>query len=112
MLVPALCSPFGSLADVAWVFRDLDRGPELRERVLDATPVRSPWNDAATAILDGDLVTAGDTIERIGHPASAAYTRYRAADDGERAKAAPFLELAGITSFPLPARPLGAESAA
>ncbi len=112
VLVPALCSPFGSLADVTWVFRDLDRGPELRERVLDATPVRSPWNDAARAILDGDLVTAGDTIERIGHPASAAYTRSRAADDAERAKAAPFLERAGITSFPLPARPLGAESAA
>ena len=37
-------------------------------------------NDAARAICDGELVRAADTIDRIGHTASAAYARLRAAE--------------------------------
>jgi class 3 adenylate cyclase/tetratricopeptide (TPR) repeat protein len=110
VLVPALCAPFPTLADVAWVFRDLDRGAELRERVIEVTPIVSPWNDAARAILDGDVARAGETIERIGHHPAAAYTWYRAED---AARAAPFMQRAGIDAFPLPgAYTLGAETAA
>ena len=49
-MVAALCSAFPTLVDVAWVFRDLDREREFREAVLDADPIKSPWNDAARAI--------------------------------------------------------------
>ena len=46
VLVPALCSPAPTLADVAWLTRDLDRARDLRA-ILDATPIASPWVDAA-----------------------------------------------------------------
>jgi hypothetical protein len=79
-LVAALCTPFPTLADVAWLFHDLGRAAELIEIVLDPDPIKSPWNDAARAICDGELVRAVDTIDRIGHTASAAYARLRAAE--------------------------------
>jgi class 3 adenylate cyclase/tetratricopeptide (TPR) repeat protein len=79
-LVVGLCMPFPSLVDVAWVFRDLGREGEFSESVLDATPVESPWIDAARAICAGDLLRAVDLIETIGHTAAAAYARLRAAE--------------------------------
>jgi class 3 adenylate cyclase len=79
VLLPALCSGFPTLAEVAWVFRDLGRGQEL-SAVLDATPIESPWKDAAHAIIDGDLVRAAEIIDEMGHAASAAYARVRAAE--------------------------------
>jgi class 3 adenylate cyclase len=79
-LVPALCSPFPTLADLAWVFRDLGREREFSDAVLDSTPIKSPWVDAARAIGDGDLGRAADIIDDIGHAASAAYARVRAAE--------------------------------
>jgi class 3 adenylate cyclase len=91
-MVAALCAPFPSLADVTWLFHDLGRAAEFIEVVLNPDPIRSPWNDAARAICDGDLVRAADTIDRIGHTASAAYARLRAAEAlaaaGEDAEAA------------------------
>src|SRR5207244_3535179 len=71
---------FPTLVDVAWVFRDLDREREFREAVLDADPIKSPWNDAARAICGGDFGRAADIIEGIGHTAAAAYARLRAAE--------------------------------
>ena len=79
-MVPALGAPFPTLAEVAWLFHDLGRAEEFREIVLDPDPIKSPWNDAARAICDGELVRAADTIDRIGHTASAAYARLRAAE--------------------------------
>src|SRR5207249_5781648 len=78
-MVAGLCAAFPSLVDVAWVFRDLGREREFRERVLDPDPIRSPWNDASHAVCDGDLVRAADIIDAIGHTAGAAYARLRAA---------------------------------
>jgi tetratricopeptide (TPR) repeat protein len=79
-MVAALCAPFPTLPDVAWLFHDLGRAGEFIEVVLDPDPIKSPWNDAARAICDGELARAADTIERIGHTASAAYARLRAAE--------------------------------
>jgi hypothetical protein len=79
-MVAGLCAPFPTLVDVAWVFRDLGRESEFRETVLDADPIKSLWNDAARAIVDGDLVRAADIIDGIGHTAGAAYARLRAAE--------------------------------
>jgi class 3 adenylate cyclase len=79
-MVGALNMPFPTLVDVAWVFRDLGREREFREVVLDATPIKSPWNDAARAIGDGDLGRAADIVDGIGHTAAAAYVRLRAAE--------------------------------
>jgi hypothetical protein len=79
VLLPALCSPFPTLAEVAWLFRDLGREDEF-SMVLDATRIQSPWVDAARAITGGDLVRAADIIDGVGHTASGAYARLRAAD--------------------------------
>jgi len=78
-MVAGLCAPFPTLVAVAWVFRDLGREREFLERVLDADPIKSAWNDASCAICDGDLVRAADTVDGIGHTAGAAYARLRAA---------------------------------
>jgi len=76
--VPALCSPAPTLADVAWLMRDLDRARDLRA-ILDATPIASPWVDAARAILDSELARAADIISGIGNAAGAAHASLRAA---------------------------------
>jgi class 3 adenylate cyclase len=76
----ALCTPFPTLAGVAWVFRDLGRESEFQEAVLDARPIESPWADAARAIAVGDLVAAADVIDGIGHRAEAAYARLKASE--------------------------------
>jgi class 3 adenylate cyclase/tetratricopeptide (TPR) repeat protein len=110
VLVGALCTPFPTLVDVAWVFRDLGRESEFSNAVLDATPIKSPWIDAARAIADGDLARAADIIEGIGHTASAAYARLRAAEAfaaagreaeaaAERAQADSFYRKVGAARF-------------
>jgi hypothetical protein len=76
-------STYPTLAEVAWVFRDLDRDADLAA-VLDATPIDSPWMDAARAIGAGELDSAAAIIESIGHTASAAHARQRAAEAAAR----------------------------
>jgi hypothetical protein len=109
-MVPALCSPFSTLTDVAWLFHDLDRATEFAGIVLDPDPIRSSWNDAARAICEGELPRAADIIELIGHTASAAYTRLRAAEAlaaagdhqdaaAQRAKAESFYRNVGALRF-------------
>ena len=78
--VTALSSPFPTLADVAWVFRDLGREDEFAAAVLDTTPIDSPWVDAARAIIAGELTQAAKTISAIGHSAAAAYAGFRASE--------------------------------
>ncbi|MBA3735304.1 MAG: AAA family ATPase, partial [Actinobacteria bacterium] len=80
VVVSAVCWPFPTLAEVAWVFRDLGREDELRAAVLDPTPYTSPWVEAAGAIAAGELVRAAHVIEAIGHTAAAAHARLRAAE--------------------------------
>jgi hypothetical protein len=121
-MVPALCSAFPTLVDVAWVFRDLGRETEFSDAVLDATPIKSPWNDAARAIADGDFGRAADIIDGIGHPATAAYARLRAADAftaagreieavEQRAKADSFHRNVGAARFLRDGKRLGSASA-
>ncbi len=108
--VGALNSPFPTLIGVAWVFRDLGRTTDFRERVLDADPIKGPWNEAARAICDGDLVRTADIIEDIGHTAGAAYARLRAAEGlaaagrmaeamAQRARANSFFHRAGAVAW-------------
>jgi tetratricopeptide (TPR) repeat protein len=110
VMVPALCSPFPMLTDVAWLFRDLGRGAELREAVLDATPIACAWVDASRTICDGELRKAAVIVDGVGHPAAAAYAHLRAglarAEAGdfsdaatERALADPFHEAVGAVSL-------------
>ncbi len=109
VMVPALCSAFPTLADVAWVFRDLGRESEFSETVLDRDPIKSPWNEAARAICGDDLGRAADIIDGIGHPAAAAYARLRAAEalasagqeeaEAQRAHAESFYRKVGATTF-------------
>jgi class 3 adenylate cyclase len=121
-MVAALCSPFPTLVDVAWVFRDLGRECEFREAVLGADPIKSPWNDAARAICDGDVARAADIIDRIGHGASAAYARLRAAEAlaaagqeaeaaAQRAQADSFFRKVGAARFLRDGEGLGSRSA-
>ena len=78
--ITALCSPFPTLADLAWLFRDLGREDELVTAILDPTPIESPWNDAARAIAEGELGRAAETIAELGNAAATAYARYRASE--------------------------------
>jgi hypothetical protein len=87
--------------------------------VLDPDPIKGPWHDAARAILKGDLTRAANIIESIGHTASAAYARLRAAEglkaagrhseaDTERAQAETFYRTVGAVGLlrdRIPARP-------
>ena len=79
MLLPALCEPFPNLAEVGWLFHDLGREEDFTA-VLDATPIPSPWIDAARAIVAGEVDEAIRILERLGHPASLAHARRRAAE--------------------------------
>jgi hypothetical protein len=109
VLLPALCTPFPTLADVAWAFRGLGRIEGLLG-ILDATPIASGWMDAARAIATGELAGAADIMADMGHAAGAAYARARAAEElgacGMREEAerqadlaAPFIASAGATAF-------------
>jgi class 3 adenylate cyclase/tetratricopeptide (TPR) repeat protein len=82
-IVPAFCSPYPTLADVAWVFADLGRGDELAAAMLDRTPIESGWTQAAREILAGEPSRAAETIAALGHTAAAAYARYRAGDPSD-----------------------------
>jgi class 3 adenylate cyclase len=79
-LLPSLGSPHPNFADAAWVFRDLGLRADF-VAVLEATPLESPWVDAARAIIEGRSVQAAEIIEGMGDPASAAYARLRAAEE-------------------------------
>jgi hypothetical protein len=85
VLLPALNSPFPTLAHVASVFRDLGREHDFVASVLDVTPVPSPWIEAARAIVAGDLARAADVVEQMGDRATAEYVRLRDADSFEPA---------------------------
>jgi len=87
VVVGALGLPFPTLADTAWTFHDLGRQDELIAKVLDPDVIRSPWNDAARAICEGDFARAADLIAGIGHIAGAAYAHLRAAEAGDTAEA-------------------------
>ena len=78
--------------------------------MLDRDPIRSPWNDAARAICEGDLVRAAGLIDGIGHTAAGAYAWLRAAEAleaaGQEAEAAaqyaraePFYREVGAARF-------------
>ena len=108
-LLPALNAPFPTLAEVAWLFRDLGREDDF-SAVLRATPIESPWIDAANAIIQGDLVRAAETIEEMGHAAGAAYARLRAAEalaaeerqpdaEAQLSRAEPFYRKVGATTY-------------
>jgi class 3 adenylate cyclase/tetratricopeptide (TPR) repeat protein len=79
--------PFGHLAanpvspafDLAWVLSARGRAPELAE-ALAAAAKPSPWLDAASAIVAGDLVGAAERYARIGSVPNVAFTRLRAAE--------------------------------
>jgi hypothetical protein len=120
-MVPALCAPFPTLAEVAWLCHDLGRSTELIEVVLDPDPIKSPWNDAARAICDGDLERAADIIDGIGHTAGAGYARLRAAEAlaaagqmeeaaAQREQAEVFYRMAGADHFLQDLEALGSAS--
>ncbi len=100
-IVPAFCSPFPTLADVAWAFVDLGRGDELAAVILDRSPVESGWTQAAREIVAGEPLRAAETIAALGHPAAAAYARFRAGEAD--AEADEFHRAAGAVRFLDPA---------
>jgi thioredoxin-like negative regulator of GroEL len=79
-----------SLTDVHWVFEALGRTSEL-VGALEATSRRTPWSEAAAAIVGGDLLRGAEIFAELGHLPNEAYTRLRAAQqlvaEGRRAEA-------------------------
>ncbi len=82
---PAGSAPFPPGTELAWTAARLGTSDAVREWV-DSIPVRSAWNEAALAILDGELVTAADRFRQIGSLADEAYARLRAGLEGDRAQ--------------------------
>jgi tetratricopeptide (TPR) repeat protein len=123
VLLPALNEAFPTFAMPAWALRDLGRADDLAT-LLRATPIESPWMDAAWAIARDDFVRAADILAAMGHGASAAYARLRAGialtADGraveaqaQLAQATAFHRRAGATAFleatgPIPGAPTAA----
>lgn len=99
VVVPALNNPFPNLADVAWVFHDLNRGGDLVTAILDPSPIDSPWIDTARAIVNDDPFEASEILEEIGDHATAAYARLRSSDPVQRALAERFYASVGATAF-------------
>jgi class 3 adenylate cyclase len=89
-IVPAFCSPFPTLAEAAWAFADLGRGDELVSVTLDGSPIETGWTQAAREIVAGEPARAAETIAALGHPAAAAYARFRAGAAALRAEADAF----------------------
>ena len=109
-MVAALNTPFPSLVDVAWAFRNLGREREFAEAVVEQDVIGGPWNEAARAIGEGELVRAADVLDGMGHTAAAAFARLRAggqlaesenveAAEEELARAEAFYRRAGATAF-------------
>ena len=101
-IVPAFCSPFPTLADAAWAMADLGRGNELVAAILDPSPIETGWTDAARAIVAGEASRAAETIAALGHPAAAAYARYRSGEASTEADE--FHRATGAARFLSPAR--------
>jgi ATP/maltotriose-dependent transcriptional regulator MalT len=103
VMVGALGVPFPTLADAAWSLTDLGRQDEFAARVLDPDVIRSPWNDVARAICDGDFALAAKLLREMGHTAGAAYADLRAAEAGageaHRPAAEGFYRGVGATAF-------------
>ena len=78
-IVPAFCSPFPTLADVAWVFADLGRGDaHRRDARRDAGRERLEGSGARNC--RGRAFARGRDARAVGHPAAAAYARYRSGE--------------------------------
>ena len=76
-LGPSMVTSFGGLAELAWLVRDLGRGPELLD-VLKGAPT-IPWESAARAIVTGDFESAIGVHAEIGATTSEAFIRLRTA---------------------------------
>jgi class 3 adenylate cyclase/tetratricopeptide (TPR) repeat protein len=109
VLLPALCAPYPTLAEVAWLLRDLERRDELLA-LLDATPLASPWVEAGGAIAADDLGRAAEILAEMRHEACAAYASLRVAEslsaagskadrDVHLARALEFYRRAGATHY-------------
>jgi class 3 adenylate cyclase len=82
-IAAALNFPYPTLVEVAWAFRGVGRLAELRSFLETMDALKSPWVDAAWAVARDEPIRAASILDEIGHPASAAYCRLRAAEAGE-----------------------------
>jgi class 3 adenylate cyclase/tetratricopeptide (TPR) repeat protein len=90
LLLPALNNPWPTLADAAWLLRDVGLETELG-LLLDLTPHESQWVAVARAIREGDAARAAEILGEMGHAANEGYARLRAAEafaaEGRRVEA-------------------------
>ena len=83
-------APLPPAIELAWTAERLETADAVREWI-EAIVVQSAWNDAALAILDGELEKAADLFAKIGSLPDEARARLRAAERlvaaGRRAEA-------------------------
>src|SRR2546427_470789 len=65
--------------ELAWTSGELEPAAAVRDWI-EAIAMRSAWNEAALAILDGELEEAADLFAQIGSLPDAARARLRAAE--------------------------------
>jgi hypothetical protein len=78
-------APIPPGTELAWTAARLGTTDAVREWI-GGIPLRSAWNEAALAILNGDLAAAADRFREIGSLADEAYARLRAGEAGDRAQ--------------------------
>jgi hypothetical protein len=84
--------------ELAWAAGRLGNAETVRGWI-DRMPYRSPWNDAARAILDDDLGRAADLFAAIGSLPDEAYARLRAGDPANVQRALDFYRSVGASRY-------------
>jgi class 3 adenylate cyclase len=86
------------LVEMAWLSVAAGRG-EAYLAELNEAPIRTPWIEAATAVLKREPVRAADILGEIGARPAEALTRLRSGDPAHVARALEFYGSVGATRY-------------
>jgi class 3 adenylate cyclase/tetratricopeptide (TPR) repeat protein len=95
---PPNVAPLPPAIELAWTAKPLQTEDAVREWI-EAIVIRSAWNDAALAILDGELERAAELFAKIGSLPDEARARLRAGDPVNVGKALAFYRSVGATRY-------------
>jgi predicted ATPase/class 3 adenylate cyclase len=90
--------PTGAIIQMAWLAIGGSRHEAYLE-MLGRAPIRTPWIEAAQAILTGEPVRAADILGRIGARPEEAFTRLRSGDPAQATRALEFYRWVGATRY-------------
>jgi hypothetical protein len=95
---PAAVTEIPPAVELAWTAKPLQTEDAVRDWIK-AIVVRSTWNEAALAILDGELERAAELFVQIGSLPDEARARLRAGDPENVGKALVFYGFVGASRY-------------